>query len=190
LSLLFDLDFFFEHAAPLMFLLQSILQSLVIAVIVQAVGRRPERKMDWSADMTSKYIAYADYLLKHCTSPSKIDRWIIQCLALARTDWLPAASDNGGVATVMQSHNSANHQMELPSFSFYWQYPQQQSQQPPQNNQHGQQNMHHINHHSTDNLDVQYQNQQQQQHRQQENPLQQVKKRLKVLPPLRTTAAS
>jgi hypothetical protein len=190
LSLLFDLEFFFKHAAPLMVLLEFLLQSLVIAVIVEAVIRRPERKMDWSADMTSKCIAYADYLLQHCTSPSKIDRWVLECMALSRTDWLPAASDNDGLATTTQSFNNSTDQLELPSYAFYWQFQQQQGQKQPQNHQYVQQNKHQITHQNTDNQGIQRQNLQPQQHLEQERLFQHVKKRLKVLPPLRTTAPS
>lgn len=189
LSLLFDMDFFFEHAAPLMVCLQILLQSLVIAVILEAVIRRPEHKMDWSADLTSKYIAYADYLLQHCTSPSKTDRWVTKCLALGRTDWLPAASDKGGVATVVQSCNPAIHQFELPSFAFFWQYQLQPSQHQQQHHQNGEQNKQQISQ-ITNNYESQHQNQYQQRHHSQEHPLQQVKKRLKALPPLRTNTAS
>jgi hypothetical protein len=189
LSLLFDLDFFFKHAAPLMVVLHVLLQSLVIAVILEAVIRRPERKVDLSNDMTSKYIAYADYLLLHCTSPSKTDRWVIECLKLMQTDWLPATSENAIVPSAVQSCNSAINHPELPSYAFFWQHQQLPSQQKPQD-QRQNDDKHQISSTSHQNKDIPHQYQHQQHLQQQERPLQQVKKRLKALPPLRITAAS
>ena len=181
MSLIFSLDFFFEHAAPLMFLLQYLLQSLVIAVILEAFIRRPERKEDLTVEVKAKYIAYADYLLHHCSVPSKTDRWARECLMSARTDWLPAASEEGGVAAAQVPQCcSTSHQLQLPSYAFFWQHQQQPLEQleqlPQQQNQHQQQQN--------------QRSQQLNQHQQQQHPHQHIRKRLKTLPPLHVTASS
>ena len=120
MSLIFSLDFFFEHAAPLMFLLQYLLKSLVLAVILEAFIRRPERKEDLSVEMKANYIAYADYLLHHCSVPSKTDRWALECLMFARTGWLPAASYEGGVVVAQQPQCfSSSHHLELSCYTFF-----------------------------------------------------------------------
>jgi hypothetical protein len=181
--LLFDLDFFFDHAAPLMIFLQYFLQSLLIAVILEVFIRRPERKL--SADLTSKYIAYADYLLHHCSAPSKTDRWVIECLALMRTDWLPATSDKGVVAATELSCHLSSQQLQLPSYASFWEHQQQLSQ-----NHHRQLQQHRSQQHQQQLFEHHQQQPHQQQQQRHEDPLQQIRKRLKVLPPLRITAAS
>jgi hypothetical protein len=174
MSLIFSLDFFFEHAAPLMFLLQYLLKSLVLAVILEAFIRRPERKEDLSVEMKANYIAYADYLLHHCSVPSKTDRWALECLMFARTDWLPAASDERGVVVAQQPQCfSSSHQLQLPSYAFFWQHQQQTLEQLEQLPQQQNERPH-----------------QQTQHNQQQHQHQHVRKRLKTLPPLHVTAAS
>jgi hypothetical protein len=177
LSLFFNLDFFFDRAAPLMIFLQYLLQSLFIAVILEAVIRRPERKVDLSTDVTSKYIAYADYLLHHCPNPSKTDRWVLECLSLMRTDWLPASAE-GVVPAAELPYQPSVHQLQLPSYSFFWEHQQHISQNDHQHQQLQQQRQ--LQHNNTNKNHPQ----------QHEKSPQQVKKRLKVLPPLRITAVS
>jgi hypothetical protein len=178
LSLLFNLDFFFDRAAPLMVFLQYLLQSLFIAVILEAFIRRPERKVDLSTDVTSKYIAYADYLLHHCPNPSKTDRWVLECLTLMRTDWLPASVEGVVAAAELPYQPSSVHQLQLPSYAFFWEHPQHISQD---HHQHQQQQQQRQPQHNTTTYNHPQQHEQ--------SP-QQVKKRLKVLPPLRIAAVS